>query len=144
MEFFGFDTEEQLEFERTRYLNGLRTYNKSYLYFHLIEKESGKIIGWCGYHTWYLDHDRAEIGYGLRTDTVKRKGYMSEAITAVLDYGFSQMNLHRIEAMASPSNDASIRVLEGNGFVREGLLKQHYFINDVYEDSAIYALIRKE
>lgn len=55
-------------------------------------------IGWCGYHTWYIDHRRAEIGYAIRSDEYKAQGIMTEVMNAVLRYGFEVMNLHRIEA----------------------------------------------
>jgi ribosomal-protein-alanine N-acetyltransferase len=67
---------------------------------------------------------------------------MSEALLPILDYGFNHMKLHRIEALASPQNIPSIKLLEANHFNYEGLLKEHYLIDGVYEDSAIYSLIK--
>lgn len=142
MDFFGFSTKDEFEKEKARFENGLRTHNKTFLYFQLIEVESETIIGWCGYHTWYTDHDRAEIGYGMNSDEFKRKGFMSEALTPIIEYGFKEMNLHRIEAFASPDNVASIKLLLQNSFEKEGLLKEHYLKEGVYEDSAVYALLR--
>ena len=143
MEFLGLTTMEELSEEKKRFESGLKTFNKTFLYFQLIEKESNAMIGWCGYHTWYTHHDRAEIGYGLISDHYRQKGFMSEALSAVIDYGFNEMNLHRIEAFASPSNVPSVKLLELNNFQKEGLLKEHYLKDGVYEDSAIYGLIRK-
>ena len=142
MEFFGFSTRNELEKETERFQNGLQTFNKTFLYFQLINKETDAIIGWCGYHTWYTDHDRAEIGYGLVSDEFKRKGLMKEALSPIIDYGFKEMNLHRIEAFASPKNTPSIKLLNFNNFQEEGLLKEHYLKDGVYEDSAVYALLR--
>lgn len=142
MEFLGLDSHDSFLKEHDRFQGGLRTHNKTFLYFQLIEKTSKRVIGWCGFHTWYLDHDRAELGYGLLSDEWKRKGYMSEALLPILDYGFNHMQLHRIEALASPQNTPSIKLLEANHFSYEGLLKEHYLIDGVYEDSAIYSLIQ--
>lgn len=142
MQFFGLTTKDEFDKELARFQGGLQTFNKTFRYFQLIETTTNVIIGWCGYHTWYTDHDRAEIGYGLNSDEYKRKGLMTEALIPIIEYGFNEMNLHRIEALASPSNIPSIKLLTNNNFQYEGLLKEHYLIHDVYEDSAIYALLR--
>ena len=142
MEFFGLTTQKELDKEVKRFQNGLQTFNKTFLYFQLLDKETSTIIGWCGYHTWYTDHDRAEIGYGLTSDEFKRKGLMTEVLSPIIEYGFNEMNLHRIEAFASPENIPSIKLLTFNNFQKEGLLKEHYLKDGVYEDSAVYALIR--
>src|SRR5688572_11069180 len=63
--FFGFRTESRLQQERERHQKGMATFNKSLTYFQLLDKTTDDLLGWCGFHTWYLEHDRAEIGYGL-------------------------------------------------------------------------------
>ena len=50
---------------------------------------------------------------------------MTEALTAVLDFGFARIGLNRIEAYVMPGNTASIRLLEKLGFANEGLLAQY-------------------
>lgn len=142
--FFGCKTDEELAEERKKYDQGLQMYRKSLLMFHIIEKETEKVIGWCGYHTWYLPHNRAEIGYVLTDETSKRKGYMKEALPYIIDYGFDRMNLHRIEAMVGPDNQASLRLVKGLGFVEEGLLREHYFIDGKFYDSLVFSLLKKE
>ena len=142
--FFGCKTDEELAEERKKYDQGLRMYRKSLLMFHLIEKETEKVIGWCGYHTWYLPHNRAEIGYVLTDETSKRKGYMKEALPYVIEYGFEQMNLHRIEAMVGPDNPPSLRLLRSFGFVEEGILREHYFVNGKFDYSLVFSLLKKE
>jgi ribosomal-protein-alanine N-acetyltransferase len=114
--FFGYTTDLQLNTERERSEKGLRTFNKTFLYFQLIDKKSDAIMGWCGFHTWYTDHDRAELCYGLNKDCFKRQGFMSEAIPTILESGFKEMKLHRIEAFASSENTASIKLLKSNNF----------------------------
>lgn len=144
LEFLGLHSEVELETERNKYEEGLWTHNKRFLYFQLLEQKSRKIIGWCGYHTWYLDHERAEIGYGLFEDEYKRKGLMSEAIVPIIEYGFERMKLNRIEAFIGPQNQASITLINKLKFVKEGLLREHYCENIIPEDSAVYSLLRKE
>ena len=144
MKHLGFIKKEELINDRKKYDGGLWTHNKKFLYFQLLDLKTEQIIGWCGYHTWYTDHDRAEIGYGLYADEYKRQGLMTEALKPILDYGFNQMNLHRIEAFAAPANTGSIRLLTNFGFLKEGLLREHYR-NEVHpEDSAVYGLLKRE
>ena len=110
----------------------------------MLEKTNGNIIGSCGFHTWYVLHYRAEIGYAISEEENKRKGYMKEAIKAVINYGFEHMKLNRIEAFIGPANEASIKLVTGLGFTREGLLRGHYCKNGGIQDSAVYGLLREE
>lgn len=144
LEFLGIDSLDKLEEEKTKFEKGITTYNKSQLMFQLLDKKSCRVIGGCGYHTWYLDHARAEIGYGLTDDSFKKSGLMSEALKPILDYGFKDMALHRIEAFIGPNNSASIALVEKFGFVKEGHLRQHYNKNGQMEDSLVYSLLREE
>ncbi len=142
--FLGLHSSQELAIERAKYKEGLWTHNKKFLYFQVLAKENGKIIGWCGYHTWYLDHDRAEIGYGLFADADKGKGLMSEAIIPIIAYGFNEMGLNRIEAFISPENIASNKLVQKMNFVKEGQLRQHYRDNNRIDDSLVYSLLSSE
>jgi [ribosomal protein S5]-alanine N-acetyltransferase len=84
-------------------------------------KEEYVVIGSCGFygiHPWHL---RGSIGYELARP-FWRKGIMAEAITALLNLGFGELGLNRIDAVVIPENVASIRLLEKLGFCNEGLL----------------------
>lgn len=144
MEFFQFPSKVELLIERQKYQKGLTTHDKSYVYFQVIEKNSGKLIGMCGFHTWYLAHARAEIGYGLHGDQWKQKGYMKEAIVPIIEYGFRDMELNRIEAFIGSDNEASLRLVKGLGFSPEGHLREHYFKNGRIEDSLVFSLLKRE
>jgi ribosomal-protein-alanine N-acetyltransferase len=143
-EFFGFSTREEVIRSRARHSMGMSTYNRSFVNFQLLDKNTNKIIGGCGFHTWYLEHQRAEIGYDLRDDSYKRKGLMSQAMKAVVDYGFNVMELNRVEACIGPRNEASIALVKKFGFVQEGHLREHYKKAEVIEDSLIFSLLRSE
>ena len=143
-EFFGCKTDAELEEERKKYEQGLSMYRKSLLLFQLIEKASNAVIGWCGYHTWYLPHFRAELGYVLSDEDKKGQGYMKEALPFVIDYGFNEMGLKRIEALVGPDNIPSLKLITSMGFIQEGRLRQHYFINDKFDDSLIFSLLASE
>jgi len=123
IEFLGLDSEEALERERYKHTKGLTTFNKTLLYFTLTDNTTGKVIGFCGYHTWYTDHNRAEMFYGLHNNAYKQQGIMTEALNTIIPYGFNDMNLHRIESMTATDNVASINTLLKFGFVQEGVLR---------------------
>jgi len=144
IEFFGSRNIEELQLEKRRHDGGLETFNKKCIMWHLLDKSTGKVIGWCAFHTWYIDHDRAEIGYGLFDDIYKRQGYMSEALVPILEYGFTKMNLERVEAFTAPDNHASIALAEKFGFKYEGCLRKHYKVDGSAYDSNIYGLLKSE
>ena len=142
MQFFGAKSAEGLAKEKMRQAKGRTTFNKSFAYFHLIKDD--EVIGWCGYHTHYTDHDRAELGYVLYDEVHMGKGYMQEALEAVIAYGFKTIKLHRIEAMVGLNNGPSLALLNKFNFSKEGLLREHYLKNGKHEDSLVYSLLRSE
>ncbi|MEH0154849.1 GNAT family protein [Limibacter armeniacum] len=144
MTFLGIPNTTELTKEKKKYEGGLSTHNRSFLNFLLIDKSTDKVIGSCGFHTWYIDHNRAEIGYALSDESAKNKGYMSEALQQIIAYGFEKMELHRIEAFVGPENAPSVKLVEKHGFTKEGHLKEHYLKNGKFEDSLVYALLKKD
>jgi [ribosomal protein S5]-alanine N-acetyltransferase len=82
----------------------------------------------------------AVLGYWLGLPFVRR-GYMTEAVAAVAAFAFEELRLHRLEAATMPTNAASIRVLERNGFKREGLAERLLKINGTWEDHVLHALV---
>jgi ribosomal-protein-alanine N-acetyltransferase len=140
-----FETDETgLKSYEEMFEKGMETHQLSFLYFLLIHKQLGKIIGECGFHTWNKKHSKAEVFYSLREEEFKRKGYMSEALKKVIQFGFEAMQLHRITAMIGESNEASQKLVKKYGFVNEGLMRQDYFIEGKYEDSVCFSLLKSE
>lgn len=123
---------------------GMETFRISQLFFLILEKETNKVIGECGYHTWNPSHKRAELFYGLRNDTFKQKGYMKEALNEVVDFGFNVMKLHRIQALIADSNTPSKKLLLHYGFVKEGTIREDYVVEGKNEDSDQYSLLKQE
>jgi ribosomal-protein-alanine N-acetyltransferase len=78
-------------------------------------KGNPKIIGIIGNYKISPENHRAEIGY-MCLPQYNGQGYVTEAIKAVVAYGFDQMNLHSIEAIIDPDNTASERVLQKKWF----------------------------
>ena len=88
-------------------------------------------------------HRHAEIGYALGR-AHWGKGLASEAVRLVLHHAFDTLDLERIEADTDPRNASSCRMLERLGFVREGLLRKRWFVNNEWCDTAFYGLLRED
>jgi len=102
------------------------------------DKESGRMIGTAGYVNWDIRQFRAEIGYALARPYWNR-GYMTEAMNAILQFGREHMKLMRIEARCMPENIGSGRVLEKLGMQYEGLLRKHLYAKGRFHDVKLYA-----
>ena len=105
-------------------------------------KDNPQLIGIIGHYRMKPEHHRSEIGYMILPE-FNGKGIVTEAIKAVIKYGFETMKLHSIEAVIDPENLASAKVLEKNGFVKEAHLKENEFFDGRYLDSVIYSLLNK-
>jgi [ribosomal protein S5]-alanine N-acetyltransferase len=81
------------------------------------------------------------LGYWMGLPFV-RQGYMAEAVNAVIPFAFATLRLHRLEAACIPTNAGSIRLLEKNGFVREGYAREYLCINGVWQDHLLFARLK--
>lgn len=107
------------------------------------KQDPASLIGTIGFWRIEKHNYRAEIGYMLDS-AHHRQGLMQEAIGAVLDYGFSDLQLHSVQANVNPGNAASARMLEKNGFVKEGYFRENFFFDGRFLDSMIYSLLKTE
>ncbi|ROZ76245.1 N-acetyltransferase [Ramlibacter sp. WS9] len=113
------------------------------LQFVAVLRETGHVVGSCLLFHFDESSRRAEVGYLLG-----RKhwgaGYMFEAMKALVDFAFAQMNLRRLEAEIDPRNTSSAELLERLGFVQEGLLRQRWDLKGEVSDSGLYGLLRAD
>lgn len=109
----------------------------------ITQKGNPAIIGTIGF--WRIDKEnyRGEIGYMLHKN-FQGKGLMQEAMDSVINYGFTVMKLHSIEANVNPANSKSIRLLEKNQFIQEAYFKENYFYEGRFLDSAIYSRLNNQ
>lgn len=142
MSILGLTTEEEFELEQFRYKGGYSTYNLTIQFFQLVAKEDNRVLGWCGFHSWAKQHQRAEFFYMLKEESDKRKGLMSEAMEAVLGFGKSEMSLRRIEAFIATNNPASYRLVEKFGFQKEATIQHRYQFGDEVDWDYMYAWVR--
>jgi len=121
-------------------------YRKRMGFRWIILLKDGKIpVGSVGFYKWSPSADhQAEMGYDLDREYWGR-GIMTEAMKAVIDFGFKRMKLNRVEVFIMPRNRRSIRLVKSLGFKKEGVLRQRSFdeFGD-YSDDALFSLLRSE
>ena len=130
------DSRAFLEFATQKYGNGGEPD------WGIVYRGNGCLVGACGLVNWEAEHARAEVGFVLSREYWGR-GLMSEAVRAILRFGFERMNLNRIEARCIAENAASARVMEKAGMVYEGTLRQREYIKGTYRDIKLYAILKK-
>jgi ribosomal-protein-alanine N-acetyltransferase len=78
------------------------------------------------------------LGYWIG-EPFARRGLMTGAVQGLVPFAFGSLRLHRLEAACIPSNNASIRLLEKVGFVREGYAREYLCINGLWQDHLLFA-----
>ncbi|WP_107922965.1 GNAT family N-acetyltransferase [Lysinibacillus parviboronicapiens] len=110
--------------------------------FPVILVEENILIGHMVFHQYFGEHTY-EIGWVFNPDYYN-KGYASEAAQALLNYGFKDMQLHRIIATCQPQNIASYKVMEKIGMRKEGYFKKCIPHGDDWWDEYYYAVLAQE
>jgi ribosomal-protein-alanine N-acetyltransferase len=101
-------------------------------------------LGLFGFYHWSHYHRRAEVGYALAR-AYWGQGIGTEAVRAIVRFGFDHMNLHRVYAGTIADNHESVRMLEKIGFIREGTKRESSWEDDgTFHDSAMYGILSRE
>jgi ribosomal-protein-alanine N-acetyltransferase len=111
--------------------------------FQWIVLVDGQPAGWITLVVSNWEHGLSEVGYALST-RYHSHGLMTEALALLLSDLFANTTLERIEARCATENDASRRVLEKNGFQREGHLRGYFKLRGRRIDNYLYALLRED
>jgi len=106
-------------------------------------RDTNKLIGTVTLFHLNLSNGRAEIGYAMGS-AHWGKGYMNEALTALIVHAFDVVGLRRLEADVDPRNTPSVRTLERLGFQREGFLRERWHVGGELQDALFYGLLRRE
>ena len=102
------------------------------------------LIGCCG--LTYIDwkNGNAEISIYIGNKDWQRKGYASESLQLLLNYGFNELRLHRIYAIIFDYNKESIKLFEKNGFTFDGCIKESRYWDGKYHNELIYSVLNKK
>ncbi|MFD4931638.1 GNAT family N-acetyltransferase [Peribacillus butanolivorans] len=104
-------------------------------------KDNGEFIGTIDFVSWHLNHQIAEIGYVLAPQ-YWGNGIITEAAKKVIEFGFENMNLVRIQARCFVDNLGSERVMQKSGMSFEGILRKGMFVKGKHEDLKLYSIIK--
>jgi [ribosomal protein S5]-alanine N-acetyltransferase len=113
------------------------------LFWCMTRKDDDTAIGGCTFWNFSADFHCAELGYELHPAHWQR-GLMTEAASAILAYGFTELGLHRVEACPLAENTPSRRLLLRLGFTYEGNLRQRDFFRDHFHDQLYFGLLKDE
>lgn len=109
----------------------------------IIERESRRMIGTCGFTKIDVPNNSAEIGYVLNPD-FHRRGFGSEAVKRVLKFGFEELGLNRIEARFMQGNEASLALMKSVGMTFEGYMRDLIFVKGSYRTVGVSSILRSE
>jgi len=108
------------------------------------ENSEEKLIGNCGLHAIDWKNRVAEVGITIGEKEYQSKGYGTEAMELIVDYGFKTVNLNRIQLRVYEFNSRAINSYNKIGFVEEGRMRQAIFINGKYHDVIFKSILQEE
>ena len=109
----------------------------------IIDRESRKMIGTCGFTKIDTANNSAEIGYVLNPD-FHRRGFGSEAVKRILKFGFEELKLNRIEARFMQGNEASLALMRSVGMTFEGYMRDLVLAKGSYRTVGVSSILRSE
>lgn len=115
----------------------------THMYASVADKATRAIIGTVMIFDFDREANQAEVGYVFHKAYWGR-GYGTESLALVSDFALDTLKLHKLHASVVDVNVGSARSLEKNGYVLEGRLKDHYFIENNYYDSLLYGKIKSD
>ena len=113
------------------------------LVWGVVLKENNKLIGTCDYVRIDNTSKCGILGYALARE-YWNQGLMSEAVRAIIDFGFEVLDLNRIEAHCMVANLASERVMQKTGMTFEGILREKVFLKNQFISLKMYSILKKE
>ena len=111
--------------------------------FAIESKQTGELIGDCGLRVDEAEPYRAEIGFTLARE-YQGRGFASEAVSALLDYAFDTLGLHRVVAIVDCRNAPSVALLERLDLRREGHFVENVWFKGGWADEYLYAVLKDE
>ena len=130
-------TKKYLKFLEKRYRMG------DFFDWAIVEKASGRMIGSCGFTSIDIEHRKGEIGYVINPD-FQRRGYAVEAADAILDFGFYDLDLNRIECRIMKENEPSFKVAKKLGMTFEGFLRDAMYVKGEYRTIGVCSILKEE
>jgi RimJ/RimL family protein N-acetyltransferase len=111
--------------------------------FAVALRSNGALIGDCALRTSDIDHRQAELGFSFATP-YQRRGYGSEAVSRVLQYAFTTLQMHRVFSIVDARNESAMRLLERASFRREGHFVEAAWFKGEWVSELLYAQLASE
>ncbi|MFX0038400.1 MAG: GNAT family N-acetyltransferase [Promethearchaeota archaeon] len=108
------------------------------------EDASDILIGNCGLHKIDWKNRVAEAGIAIGEKEYQNKGYGTEAMELLVDYGFNTVNLNRIELFTYVFNERALKLYKKIGFIEEGRKRQFFWSKGQYHDSIMMGILAEE
>jgi RimJ/RimL family protein N-acetyltransferase len=106
--------------------------------FAVVDEADGRFLGMAALVTLDLDGRQAEAGY-IVSPQARGRGVASRALTLLTDWALGELGLERVELRITDGNEASMRVAEKCGYVREGVLRSVHFKQGQRSDVVVYS-----
>ncbi|MEQ8525593.1 GNAT family protein [Gracilimonas sp.] len=132
----SFDTKESAKEQMKWFANHEK--NETGKWWAICLKGSGTFIGAGGLNDIEREHNKAEFGFWLLPE-YWGNAFMGEAIPAILNFGFQELNLHRIVGYVESHNTNCKKALDKLDFTFEGTMRNAELKNDTYIDIEIYS-----
>ncbi len=110
------------------------------LRFAIRERSGGRLLGVVGLEACVEMHRSCDLGYWLRHEA-SRHGYMTEAASLCVDFGFSTIGTHRLRVAAATTNHPSLRVIGRLGFTFEGIARHAEWCDGRWLDHAVFSML---
>ncbi len=114
-----------------------------YRFWAVAESGTDRCLGMVNYHDGQIRSKRVAIGY-IVDPARQRQGIATEAVSALLEYCFDELRLHRVQAFVHPDNSPSRASVEKLGFRLEGRLRDNLRVGDDWRDDMLFALLATE
>jgi len=128
---------------QTKWLESLSA-DQLNIMFAIEKKFDRELIGCCGLTNINWKEGHGEVSIYIGEKKWQSKGYASDALRLLLEYGFKELRLHRIYGIIFEYNDASIKFFEKNGFEFEGRHREARFWDGKFYDELVYGILDRE
>ncbi len=132
-----FTTQEFIDIILSNYKSG--EYND----WAIVLKKNNKMIGTCGFTRIDCENKIVEIGYVINP-SFWGNGYATEAVEAILDFAFNELDVNRVEAKFIVGNEASLNVMKKVGMTFEGYLRDAIFSKGQFKTIGVSSILKKE
>lgn len=136
-----YTTEEEVKELLDKYIGSYE--KEDYYRWAIVDKESLECIGQIAYFLVDSKNHFAEIEYCIGKG-YQCRGLATEAARAVIEFGFCEMKLHKVQISVKSINAPSRKVIEKCGFTYEGTLRDYFYENGQYVDRLYYSILREE